>query len=77
MQVVPIVLLMILAWKYATLTGYILLTIGSLLGINFAVTVQTSLWGLIFLEGILFLPVIVSGFLLIYTAKQNNKTASP
>lgn len=79
LQLVPLIFLMLLAWKYPRPVGYILCFAGGILGVVYAFAAYRfySYISLITVEISLFIPIVISGALLIFVTNKKNNLSSP
>lgn len=69
-QLAPIIILLLLGWKYPRAVGYILITGAIILGIMYAVNNPFPLVTIVVVETILFLPLVIAGILFIKSRKK-------
>ncbi len=74
-QLVPIVILLLLAWKEPLVGGILLMAISILLGIlyPFNMIQRLPVITIALVEGILFLPIFLSGICFIFSTKKPSR----
>jgi hypothetical protein len=72
-QLLPLVLLAIISWKYPKIGGIILLSLSTVLALVYAVMTHKSatLWAVIINDSVLFLPTLLAGILLMLSSKKH------
>lgn len=71
-QLLPVLAILIFAWKKPQLGGVILVVIGALLALIYAGFMNIPTPALLIVEAVLFLPPIASGILFIYSHKKKS-----
>ncbi len=69
-QLVPLLILILVAYFNSEWAGYLLIVIGSILGILYAITTRFPLPTILLVELMLFVMPVVSGVLLVTSSKK-------
>lgn len=72
-QLLPILILLIIAWKFPFAGGILFTSIGLVLGIMYAISAEFPLETILIVEAVLFLPLVITGISFILASRKHDK----
>lgn len=69
-QVLPLILLLFLAWRWPKIVGVILVVLGLIAGILYFLSTRFPIQTIILVEAIVFLPPVIAGAFLFFSSKK-------